>query len=298
MDQLYIEIELSTLKHAETDIFTSVPSFIALYVYRYLNSPENVKLNFVCSTLTTEKGKLKLRSGSLKRELTEDRILCKDGSKHEAIQDLRLPVYAKEGDTFIAGMCAVSRELIARQADATKRKLLGFKESCLLAPSEASIWTRFCEVNIVQSLTHLLRCIEIDELYTDLPVECARFERHMNEPVRMHNIYKLAREKANQDTMGKNEKKRKHKITIECTVPKEQLAIEHRFSEGVDFTIADLILYPCMRLIYHCCPKMLEQFPLTNTWLYEVGTTSFSLKQVLFFIYFRLILLTTDANKF
>ncbi|XP_065356985.1 glutathione S-transferase C-terminal domain-containing protein homolog [Calliphora vicina] len=273
MDQLYIEIELSTVKHAETEIFTSVPSFVALYMYRYLNRPENIKLNFVCSTLSSERGKLKLRSESLKRELTEDRILCKDGSKLEAIRDLRLPVFAKEGDTFIAGMCAVCRELIARHPAAEHRKLLGFKESCLLAPSEASIWTRFCEVNVVQSLAHLLSSIEQHKDYSEMPVECARFERHMNEPVRMHNIYKLAREKANQDVgsgTGKVEKKRKNKIKIECSVPKESLAIEHTFAEGVDFTIADLILYPCMRLIYHSFPNMLIQFPLTNTWLNEI----------------------------
>lgn len=273
MDQLYIEIELSTEKHAETEIFTSVPSFVALYMYRYLNRPENIKLNFVCSTLPVKKGKIKLRSESLKRELTEDRILCKDGSKLEAIRDLRLPVYVKEGDTFIAGMCAVCRELIARQPNQDYRKLLGFKESCLLAPSESSIWTRFCEVNVVQALTQLLKWLEEKENYVDIPVECARFERHMNEPVRMHNIYKLAREKANQEVVsntGKVEKKRKNKVKIECSVPKESLAIDHTFAEGVQFTIADLILYPCMRLIYHCYPKMLLQFPLTNTWLNEV----------------------------
>ncbi|XP_037822665.1 glutathione S-transferase C-terminal domain-containing protein homolog [Lucilia sericata] len=284
MDQLYIEIELSTVKHAETEIFTSVPSFVALYMYRYLDRPENIKLNFVCSTLSTERGKLKLRSESLKRELTEDRILCKDGSKLEAIKDLRLPVYAKEGDTFIAGMCAVCRELIARHPIAAHRKLLGFKESCLLAPSEASIWTRFCEVNIVQLLADLLKSIERSEGYSEMPVECARFERHMNEPVRMHNIYKLAREKANQEvtaTSGKVEKKRKNKIKIDCTVPKESLAIDHTFAEGVDFTIADLILYPCMRLIYHCFPQMLQQFPLTNTWLNEIDNLDQCCLQVL-----------------
>ncbi|KAM7352122.1 glutathione S-transferase C-terminal domain-containing protein homolog [Cochliomyia hominivorax] len=284
MDQLYIEIQLSTEKHAETEIFTSVPSFIALYIYRYLNRPDNIKLNFVCSTLPTGKGKIKLRSESLKDELTENRILCKDGSKLEAIRDLRLPVFAKEGDTFIAGVCAVCRELIARHPAVENRKLLGFKESCLLAPSESSIWTRFCEVNVVQALAMLLKCIEQKENYSDMPVECARFERHMNEPVRMHNIYKLAREKANQDnvtTTGKVEKKRKNKIKIECTVPKESLAIEHTFAEGVQFTIADLILYPCMRLIYHCFPKMLLQFPLTNTWLNEIDNYDAKCQQVL-----------------
>lgn len=274
MDQLYIEIELLTLKHTETEVFTTVPSFLALYVYRYLNCSDSIKLNFVCSTLSSEQGKIKLRSESLNSELTDDRIICKDSSKLDAIQDLRLPLYAKEKDTFIAGICAVCRELIARQPDKNKLKLLGFKESCLLAPSESSIWTRFCEVDVVESLSHILRCINHGECNKSIPIESARFEKHMNEPVRMHNIYKLARSKANQETStveeGKVEKRRKNKIIINCSIPKEKLDIKHRFAEGVDFTIADLLLYPCMRLIFTCYPNALDQFPLTSAWLNEV----------------------------
>lgn len=270
MNQLFIEIELVEKEH-EMEIFSSVPSFVALYLYNYLNKPENVKLNFVCSSFASGSGKLKLRSELLQNVITESGMFYKKNSKLEAIKDLRLPVFAKEGDTFIAGMCAVCRELINCHADEGNRKLLGFKESCLLAPSESSIWTRFCEVDIVQSLSNILKEIANSETCSEIPVECVRFENHMNEPVRMHNIYKLAREKANNVTNKSG--KTKNLIKIDCSIPKESLAIEHTFAEGVEFTIADLILYPCMRLIYHYHPKMLNNFPLTRTWLNKVFAT-------------------------
>lgn len=45
MDQLYLEIEISTQK--ETTIYTGVSSFLALFTYKFLKDPKNVRVNFV-----------------------------------------------------------------------------------------------------------------------------------------------------------------------------------------------------------------------------------------------------------
>ncbi|XP_033236534.1 glutathione S-transferase C-terminal domain-containing protein homolog [Drosophila pseudoobscura] len=264
MDQLYLEIEIST-RNAETTIYTSVSSFLALYTYRYLNEPKNIQVNFVATKI--ESGKIALRSSQLRRELTDQHITCREAAKLPAIRDLRLPIYEKDGNTFIAGTCAVCRELIARQPNTELRKLLGFKESCLLAPSEASIWTRFCEVDVVDVVSRLHEGL----LLKAVPDEVVRFEQHMNEPVRMHNIYKQAREQANQTENGAKIK-RKHRVQIDGRTPKEQLLIEHRFAEGISFTIADLILYPLLRIVFQHCGQMLPHFPLTSTWFSEIDS--------------------------
>ncbi|XP_004531393.1 glutathione S-transferase C-terminal domain-containing protein homolog [Ceratitis capitata] len=270
MDQLYVEIEITT-RNDNTEIYSSIESFMALYMYRYLQSPSNIKLNFVRTTI--QGGKLRLHTESLKRELTEEKIHRKEATSVEAIKDLRLPIYVKDENTYIAGMCAVCRELVARQECPERRKLLGFKGACLLAPAESSIWTRFCEVDVVAALNRLLSTLTAGETLEDIPKEVSRFERHMNEPVRMHNIYKTAREQhAQHQKLNKNGSKKCKKVVFDSSVPKEQLPIEHRFAEGISFTIADIILYTLMRLIFKHCVGMLVHFPLINTWLTEIDT--------------------------
>lgn len=105
MDQLYLEIEIST-RDAVTTIYTSVSSFLALYTHRYI-SPKNVQVNFVNSKI--EGGRIALRSSQLRKELTEQHITCREAASLPAIRDLKLPIYEKDGNTYIAGTCAVCR---------------------------------------------------------------------------------------------------------------------------------------------------------------------------------------------
>ncbi|KAH8392295.1 hypothetical protein KR215_005271 [Drosophila sulfurigaster] len=293
MDQLYVEIEISTQNaKSETTIYTSVPSFLALYTYRYLKEPPNVKINFVATKITT--GKIALRSSQLRRELTEEHITCREAATLPALKDLRLPIYEKNGNIFIAGTCAVCRELIARQPSVQLRQLLGFKGSCLLAPSEASIWTRYCEVDVVNLVSQLQQ----GELpLREVPLEVVRFEQHMNQPVRMHNIYKLAREQANQSANNGLPVKRKERIQIECTTPKEQLLIEHRFAEGISFTIADLILYPLLRLVFQHCAQMLPHFPLTSTWFSEIDAFDRNCARILHELYVPILVAPAENTQ-
>ncbi|KAJ8982912.1 hypothetical protein NQ317_004566 [Molorchus minor] len=55
------------------------------------------------------------------------------------------------GQNIIAGLCSVSRELIKQSNDKDIRKLLGFRQASLMSCSENSIWTKFCEVDIIDT---------------------------------------------------------------------------------------------------------------------------------------------------
>ena len=63
--------------------------------------------------------------------------------------------------------------------------LLGFQQGCLSAPQEVSTWTKFCEVDIHSPLVQLMR-EDIPAIH--LPEDISRFESHLQQPVRMHNI--------------------------------------------------------------------------------------------------------------
>ena len=59
----------------------------------------------------------------------------------------RLPVFvAKQNglSKIVAGLSSVLRQLLFSYSE--DHPLLGFRQSCLIACAEVSVWTRFCEV--------------------------------------------------------------------------------------------------------------------------------------------------------
>ena len=84
--------------------------------------------------------------------------------------------------------------------------LLGFQQGCLSAPQEVSTWTKFCEVDIHNPLVQLMKDDSTEDY---LPEDISRFESHLKQPVRMHNI----REKMQKSGVMEN-------ITIENTSEK------------------------------------------------------------------------------
>lgn len=65
---------------------------------------------------------------------------------------------------------------------------------------------------------------------TNVPNHIARFEEHLKQPVRMHNVDKL-RKITNQDS------------------------IDHDFAEGHAMSLADLIIVPCVHIFLKKCPS-------------------------------------------
>lgn len=104
--------------------------------------------------------------------------------------------------------------------------MLGFREGCLFACAEVSSWTKFCEIDIVQTVDDTLLTEKQYCENVKIHEHLARFEEHLNQPVRMHNVDKLRKE-INQDS------------------------VDHDFAEGYVISLADLVIFPCVRVFFH-----------------------------------------------
>lgn len=109
------------------------------------------------------------------------------------------------------------------------RHLLGFREGCLFACAEVSLWTKFCEIDIVQVVDNVLRTLP-NSNEIKIPEHLARFEEHFKQPVRMHNVDKLLKH-FNQGA-------------------------QHDFAEGPTMSLADLIVVPCFHVVSLALPNL------------------------------------------
>lgn len=206
----------------------------------------------------------------------------------------------KHDDLIITGLCAVARHIckfmcLSLSVPEHEEGLLGFRHSCLQAPNETSVWTKFCEVDIVKTVKDIISSNKINIL----PLNLVRFENHLKKPVKVHNIYKLARDikKENLKTTIQNSsnitegkdttfkettrmapKIRKWKsnikkqLEVDSSTSIEELNISHQFSEGPFLTLADLILYPNYHII---CQSLGEDvfkslLPFTYKWYQSI----------------------------
>ncbi|XP_026321524.1 glutathione S-transferase C-terminal domain-containing protein homolog [Hyposmocoma kahamanoa] len=205
-------------------------------------------------------------------------------------------------DTLITGLCAVARHICkyrtsVRSFQEHEEGLLGFRKSCLQAPNEVSIWTKFCEVDIIKTVQSILNVDTLEEV----PKNLIRFENHLKKPVRVHNVYKIARDlkkenfknefskSLNQTYTEKkpiNENKEKSRpikprkwksntrkqIQIDSSTKIEDLEVSHRFAEGPFLTLADLLLLPSYHIVMQSLgePIFLSHLSYTNMWFYNL----------------------------
>lgn len=146
----------------------------------------------------------------------------------------------------VAGVCAVARcaalrrdQLVWPTANHYWRRdtgLLGFRRGSLAAPAHCSPWTRFCERDVPAAVSEWLAA---GDRTAPLPGEVWRFEHHLRQPPRVHNVWKQER-RAAERTPGASVPsgwRRADHITHLC----------HDYAEGPLLTIADLLLYPCIK---------------------------------------------------
>lgn len=120
---------------------------------------------------------------------------------------------------------------------------------------------KFCEIDIISTIKTITSNPNLfltnDEIL--LPKDIVRFEYHMFQPVRIHNVYKVAREK-NKDK------------DIKSRVPVKDLNLQHEFAEGPFMTLADIILYPCFEISFSIYPEnsLNNALPLTVAWFKNV----------------------------
>lgn len=161
------------------------------------------------------------------------------------------------GRVVIAGLASVSRQIVKSCNDKNTIALLGFREACLMACNETSIWTKFCEIDMIATVKDMLKSVNnyIKSNMIQIPVDLTRFEVHMTQPVRIHNVYKLAREKNNDKLIKSN-------------TPIEQLNLEHRYSEGPFMTLSDLLLFPCFKIAFSMFDEtvLAAELPLSLLW--------------------------------
>lgn len=301
---LYLEHYLNDANDDDNVSLVSLESVICLFLLEYIDRPSNVIVHLVESNENTNiksETSLKINVAHLNHvQVSQIQF------QNEIVSNCNFPVLLTDKNVVIAGLCGVCRNLI-KNADECYIDLLGFKGSTLMAPSEASIWTKFCEVDIFECTKQILQLRAIkssSNQIIDLQDELIRFESHMAEPIRMHNVYKHARDiekeqkkqkqedleeqlkklsidtkenpnkEKNVETKVKRFSKKKKINKIPSGIPIESLNIDHKYVEGTQFSIADIILYPhfwITRTVLSSLskePEMLAQYlPLTFKWL-------------------------------
>ncbi|ERL89795.1 hypothetical protein D910_07156 [Dendroctonus ponderosae] len=83
-------------------------------------------------------------------------------------------------------------------------------------------------------------------------------------PVRIHNIYKIARNNLNDQSLI-------------STKSRADINVLHDYAEGPYFTLADFILYPCFQVFFKYCQYLAvePQIPLINAWFDKVQQHNF-----------------------
>lgn len=159
-------------------------------------------------------------------------------------------VYLPHGttSTCIGGLAGVLRWALGQLGSRSRnggvcRALLGFRGGCLAACSESSLWTRFCELDI-QGVVPKLRAGCSDAETLRLPEELLLLEAHMRQPVKTHNV------RRKQQQVLKAQLSEAGNLLSAVKLPDGKLPeLEHRFVEGFDETLADVILFPSVHLI-------------------------------------------------
>lgn len=148
---------------------------------------------------------------------------------------------------------------------------------------QVSDWTRLCEISIPLAVENFLK--ESLNQCQNIPAEVLQFEKKLGEPVRVHNDDKIRRQKvqrqktldkaATQNVLPPEEQLAENLASApanlelrvafsKLTVQKMPVAtnrepshirkmktselppLEHVFAEGLYFTLADVILFPCI----------------------------------------------------
>lgn len=196
---------LTEVNPSDSTVKVTLESYIALFVYRHLGASAN-ELNIILvrserpvddTTISVDVAELQHIYQTVEQYQSEIANLC------------NFPVLVTDQSVVIAGLCGVCRGMIKFAQNKQLESLLGFKGACLLAPSEMSVWTKFCEIDFIECTKTVLNVCSAGEFNgskdNDKQVDCllpeafGRFESHMGQPLRMHNVYKFARNMAKEN---------------------------------------------------------------------------------------------------
>ncbi|XP_072479283.1 glutathione S-transferase C-terminal domain-containing protein [Notamacropus eugenii] len=200
------------------------------------------------------------------------------------------------------------------EADKSKKEvleLLGFKKTCLKACAEVSQWTRLCELSIPLAVERFLR--ESPGPQPPIPEAVLQLEKKLREPVRVHNDDKIRRQKLKRQQDAQvprqdpgagpqgvlRERAEPPAESLELRLALSRLSIQEApsenarepvhirkvqtselppldrvFAEGLYFTLADLVLLPCIHQflahIWKDSCGILTHLPLIASWYQKV----------------------------
>lgn len=185
MDQLFLECVLINDK-----ISLTIESKISLFIYKILDDPKNIEIKLIETDC-------KAYLVGVNQKCIENFVRFKFENSPILAKSCKLPIFVTDKNTVISGLCGVSRGIIKNclKSDFNEfaEELLGFKSACLMSPTECSIWTKFCEIDMFSCYKSFLHSTACLSNFIVLPKEFAKFESHMKQPVRLHNVYGLAR---------------------------------------------------------------------------------------------------------
>ncbi|XP_023654879.2 glutathione S-transferase C-terminal domain-containing protein isoform X1 [Paramormyrops kingsleyae] len=228
------------------------------------------------------------------------------------VRSCRLPaVLDADGGFCRTGLAVVLRHILHRVCEEEPLRrdmqaLLGFKKTCLKACAEVSQWTRLCELSIPSAVEEFLH--SPDGRDSPVPAAVLHLERKLGEPVKVHNDDKIRRQKLqlqqeeeagpqeasasgplpSQGSDGLELRAALAKLSVDAVqtpatrgpsdirkVKTTKLpSLEHVFVEGLYFTLADLVLIPCvhhyLRALQSHSGSSLAQLPLLLRWYLRV----------------------------
>lgn len=276
MDELFIEAFSTPGECGDGCILVPLESLVTIFILQYCKDPA-VQIFFVVKHQSNEV-KFKVKTSNLRYEIV------KEDNVPVLIKSCQLPaVNLANGNTCVAGLCAILRQVIKSTSTLSlnhhSQTLLGFRQGCLMACAESSMWTKFCEVDMIQTVKTLLFSpvnVGLNDIL--MPEDVIRFERHMEQPLRIHNILKQKQDFAKSKGVFRRKKMSTEdddKIdgmannTEHCG---REIVLEHCFAEGPTLTLADVILFPCLYIALKCLSSVYLQnyVPLTLKWLERV----------------------------
>lgn len=178
---------------------------------------------------------------------------------HEFMESVELPAsvqlcdlpaaVSSAGCLVHSGLCALLRGIIktahSEHPHSCLNQLLGHREVCLKACAEVSVWTRYCEVDLpaaVERSTNKQRESQSTDGDAIAP-ELRKLENHLRQPPIVRNRGKRQRE------MRSRKQQQHEDLQQSFPVNGHKVGLEHIYAEGIDFTVTDLVLFPCVNYL-------------------------------------------------
>lgn len=197
-------------------------------------------------------------------------LFCIDEDKcPDMIQSCLLPAVLTSSKPWcVAGLCSSLRYMLRKTVEVFPghfcQKFLGFRGGCLQACAEVSVWTKFCEIESIGALTDFSNIYSKNSETLTFPKDILRFEHHLQHPPILHNALKRK-----QYLIKKNVTDKVQQQEL-CTKKLSELPeLDHEFAEGLDMTLADIMLFGSFHILLSVLKKHVilnDVCPLVVRW--------------------------------